>query len=127
MATHYTPKPYTYVYTETNIGKFKDVKHYEYNALKESKLTNRINISKNRFFADSNPDYWLKVRLKSKWSNCITGLFRTKYKNVFRGDENEKTHLIIFKFSDNASTLTIKYFENYYTNDLSNVINYINN
>ena len=72
------------------------------------------------------PDYWLKIRQGNKWSNCITGLFKTNVTNVFKGDIDHKKHLVIFKFSDSNQTLNVYYFQNYYTKDLSNVFELIN-
>lgn len=123
------PTPITQVYTEINEGKFKGVKHFEIdNSICTTFiLSNKINISKNRNFALSMPDYWLKIRQGNKWSNCITGLFKTNVTNVFKGDIDHKKHLVIFKFSDSNKTLNVYYFQNYYTKDLSNVFKLINN
>lgn len=122
MATQ-KPQPITYVYKEINEGKYKGVKHYE---LIESKTTpifsNLLNLSKDRNCAQSMPVYWLRIRQGNKWSNCITGLFKTGYKYIYKGDTQRKKNLVVFKFSDNESTLTLKYFKGYYTNDLSNVL-----
>ena len=123
-----TVKPITHVFSEINEGKFKSVKHYE---LKEvhngtTQLTDRLNISKDRNCAQSMPVYWLKIKNGNKWSKCITGLFKTCYPSIYKGDKDHKKHLIIFKFSRDASTLTVDYYKDYYTNDLSNVLPTIN-
>ena len=121
-----TLHPVIHIYKEINVGKYKSVKHYE---LIESNykpiLSNQINISKDRNCAQSMPDYWLKLKDGNKWTKCITGLFKTSKSNIFKGDANRKKHLILFKFSDNANTLTIFYFEDYYTNDISNVLSFL--
>jgi len=72
------------------------------------------------------PDYWLKIKNGNKWSNCITGLFKTGVSNIYKGDKDRKKNLIVFKFSDNAKTLTAFFFKNYYTKDLSKVLSIIN-
>jgi len=122
MATQ-TPQPVTHIYKEVNKGKYRSVKHFELvkvlNA--NSQLSDLINISKNRNCALSMPDFWLKIRQGNKWSNCITGLFKTDIQNIYKGDVNKRKHLLIFKFNDEV-TLTVYYFENYFTNDLSNIL-----
>lgn len=124
MANQKKPQHSTYVYNEINIGKYKATKHYELVAIDNpiNKLSNLVNISKDRNCAQSMPDYWFKIKQGKKYSNWLTGLFKTNERNVFKGDLDKKKHLILFKFSDNASTLTIKYFENYYTKDLTNLL-----
>lgn len=126
MATQ-TPQPVTHIYKEVNKGKHLSVKHFELAEVLNgnSQLSELINISKNRNCAMSMPDYWLKIRQGAKWSKCITGLFKTGNKNLFKGDRDKKQHLLIFKFSD-ADILTVFYFKNYYTRDLSDVIKLIN-
>ncbi len=126
MATH-KPKPVTHIYKEINKGKYRSVKHFELAEVLNgtSLLSELINISKNRNCAMSMPDFWLKIRQGAKWSNCITGLFKTNKLDFYKGDHNKKQNLLIFKFSD-ADTLTVYYFKNYFTNDLSNVLPYIN-
>jgi hypothetical protein len=123
-----TNKPITHVFSEINEGIYKSVKHYELIKVKNgtTKLTEQINISKDRNCAQSMPDYWLKIRNGNKWSNCITGMFKTGITNIFKGDKDHKKHLIVFKFSNNAKTLTAYYFENFYTNDISKVLSLIN-
>ena len=122
-----TQKPITHVFSEINEGKYKSVKHYELIEVRNgnSVLTEQINISKDRNCAQSMPEYWLKVRNGNKWSDCITGLFKTGYNYIFKGDLKKKKHLIIFKFSNDASTLTAYVFKDYYTSDLNNVWTFI--
>ena len=121
MATQNTPQHSTYVYKEINVGKYKATKHFELVGLDnpKNKLSNLVNISKDRNCAQSMPDYWFKIKQGKKYSNWLTGLFKTENPSIFKGDLDKKRHLVLFKFSDYASTLTIKYFENYYTRDLS--------
>lgn len=121
MATQ-TPKPVTHVYREINQGKYKSVKHYE---LKESSsvqlLSSLINISKNQNCAKSMPDFWLRLREGNKWGKYITGLFKTSKNLTYKGDTEKKRNLLVFKFSDNAQTLIIDFYQNYHTNDLNKV------
>jgi len=126
MATQIS-QPVTHIYKEVNKGKHLSVKHFELtNVLNgNSELSELINISKNRNCAMSMPDYWLKIRQGSKWSKCITGLFKTTKQDLYKGDRDKKQHLLIFKFSD-ADILTVFYFKNYYTRDLSDVMQFIN-
>lgn len=124
-----TATPITHVFSEINEGKFKSVKHYE---LKEAQngtnqFSDIINISKDRKCAKSSPTYWIQIHDGKKWVKPrLTGLFKTCYPSIYKGDTERKKHLVIFKFSRDASTLTIEFFQNYYTNDLSNVLPTIN-
>lgn len=122
-----TVKPIIHIFSEVNVGKYKGVKHYELIRVLNgtTQLTERINISKDRNCAHSMPDYWLKVRNGNKWSNCITGLFKTGYTNLYKGDKNHKEHLILFKYSTDAKIITAYFFENYFTKDLSKVLHFI--
>lgn len=125
MATQ-IPHPVIHIFKEINTGKYKSVKHYELiESNYEPILSSLINISKDRNCAQSMPDYWLKLKNGKKWTKCITGLFKTVKRNIFKGDADIKKHLLLFKFSDHAETLTIFYFENYYTNDLKDVWHFI--
>lgn len=125
MATQ-VPQPVTYVYKEVNKGKFKCVRHYEpiENINNPLGLT-KINISKDQSFAKSSPQYWLKIRTGEKWSECLTGLFETCFKDVFWGDINNKQHLVIFKFSNDYDLLTIYFFKNYFTKELDSVLSFM--
>lgn len=116
--------PTTHIYKEINEGKYASVKHYEIQKTINgvNQLSKLLNISKNRNCAQSMPMYWLKIRTEKKWSNCITGLFSTSEKNIFKGDTDKKKNLVLFKFSDNAKTLTVYLYPNYYTTDLSNLL-----
>ena len=67
----------------------------------------------------------LLVRIGNKWSNCITGLFKTSLKNIYKGDTQKKKNLVIFNFLEDGNTLIVKYFKNYFTNDLSNISQHI--
>jgi len=122
------PQPIIHIYKEVNKGKYKTTKHFELVEVinGKSQLSEMINLSKNRNYALSMPDYWLKIRQGKKWSKNITGLFKTNVKFVYWGDYNFRQNLILFKFSINAETLTIYYFYNYFTNDLSNVLPFLN-
>ena len=126
MATK-IPKPIIHIYKEVNRGKYKTTKHFELAELIDgtSLLSDKLNISKNRKYALSNPDYWLKIWQEKKWSKNITGLFKTNDRFVYWGDHNHRQNLIIFEFSDDASTLTAYYFQNYFTRDLSHVLHFI--
>ena len=123
-----TQKPITHIFLEINEGKYKSVKHYELIEVINgtSQLTEQINISKDRNCAQSTPEYWLKVRNGNNWSNCITGLFKTGYNYIYKGDLQRKKHLIVIEFSNDAKTLKAYVFKDYYTTDLSNVLSFIN-
>jgi len=123
------PNPTIHVFQEFNVGKYRSVKHFELLEIKNGSnlLTTKINLSKDRGFAKSNPDYWIKIWQGNKWSEkTLTGLFKTNLPNVFYGYKGKKEHLIIFKFSKHSETVTIYFFENFFTNDLTNVLDIIN-
>ncbi len=123
-----TPQPVIHVFKEINEGKYKGVKHYDLLEVKNGTtlLSNKINLSVNRNFALSTPEYWLKIRQGNKWSTCITGLFKTNNTNIFKGDVNRKKHLLLFMLSTDTKTLTVYYFLDYYTYDLSNILSIVN-
>lgn len=115
------PIPTTHNFKEINVGKYKTVKHYELVDVLNgnAKISDKINISKNRFYARSNPAYWLKEQEKNKWQrNYTTGLFTLdNNKLLLYGDSNEKENLLLFQFSEDTHSLTIHHFENFYPND----------
>jgi hypothetical protein len=122
-----TPKPVIHVFKEINEGKYTSVKHYELKGVKNgyTLLSNYVNISKDRMCAKSSPDYWLKIKVGKKWSSCLTGLFKIGIANIYKGDTQRRRNLLVFKFSDNASKLTIYFFQNYFTKDLNNILHLI--
>ncbi|WP_242133377.1 hypothetical protein [Aestuariivivens marinum] len=118
-----TVKPITHVYKEINVGKYKSVKHYELIECNGTQVFSKlINISKNQNCAQSTPIYWLRIREKNKWTNYVTGLFKTCFPSIYKGDTQRKKNLVIFKFSRDESSLIIDFFKGYYTKDLSNIL-----
>lgn len=120
--------PVVYNYSEINEGKYRTTKHYE--SIDEvlqsnfNKLSSIINITLNRGFAKSSPNYWLKVRCANKWV-ILTGLFYSSQYNLYIGDigkNNCKTNLIIVKETNDFKNVTI-YFFNFYTSNIDKVIN----
>lgn len=127
MATQFqTPK--IYAYREINTGKYKTTRHYQLEH-KENVLnqpSKRLNISENRKFAISKPDFWVKTHDGEKWSkNMLTGLFPTTSNDTYYGDINKRQHLLIFHFLDDDDLLFIYLFENFYTRNLTQVLEYI--
>jgi hypothetical protein len=123
-----TPKPIVHIFKEYNIGKFKATKHYQLETASNgsNQLTDIINISKDRNCAQSMPEYWLQIREDNKWKKPrLTGLFKTSANLIFKGDTQKRTNLVLFKFSDNAETLTIYYYSNFYTKDITTLLNTI--
>lgn len=122
------PKPSIYFYKEINVGENETVKHYELinQNVDNGNLTNLINVSKDRGFAGSHPIYWVKTQTSDKWNDtCLTGLFRTPITNLFKGDIDKKQNLLIAKFSDDGSRLIIYCFNNYYSRQIDNVLQFI--
>lgn len=78
-------------------------------------LTSLLRIEKDRQYNNSKGlEYWLRLRNTNNWSNCklLTGLYKTKYKNIYFGDARTKQgkQLIIFIFSKDKTKLTIDYY-----------------
>jgi len=124
-----TPQPVIHNYKEVNKGKYKTVRHFELSKVinGKSKIVELINIRKNQNCAMSMPSFWLKGKQGKKWTkNYLTGLFKTEYKNIYKGDINRRKHLLIFKFNNEVEGLLIYYFQNYYTNDLRDILSLIN-
>lgn len=116
-----TFKRQTYKYKETNIGKYKTVKHYslEFTTDKVLRLSKKIKISKDQDFAKSTPCYWIELHNGKKFIKPrLTGLFKTKLSYIYYGDvgaKNRKEHTLLFRFSKNGDELTILYFEGYFS------------
>lgn len=114
-------RPTLYFYKEINQGKFKTTRHFqlENNNKPLKHLSPLLNISENRKFANSNPDYWLKTHNGKKWNKtALTGLFPVNKKDFYFGDINKKQHLLLFRFIDCLDMLEVYYFENYYTRNI---------
>jgi hypothetical protein len=126
MATH-IPNPVIHLFKEVNEGKYKSVRHYDLVSVRNGKtqLSEKVNLSKDRKFAQSMPDYWLKKKEGKTWSKCITGLFRTNRNNVFKGDSERKKNLIVIKFSNDAKEVYIYFFKDFYTRNLSDVTQFL--
>ena len=123
------PKPTIHVYKEINEGKFKTAKHYNIVEVKNGtqKLSDLINVALDRGFAKSAPSFWLKIRIGKRWEN-FTGLFKTSIPDFYfadKGKNNRKEDLLIVKLSNYEKDLTVYYFQNYYTANLSEVLRLI--
>lgn len=124
------PKPTTHIYREINEGKFKTTKHYELVEVESGNqiLSNLINVVVDRGFAKSAPHFWLKIRCGKRWEN-FTGLFKTSTPGIYfadKGHNNRKEDLLIVKLSNYERDMTVYYFRNYYTANLSAVLRLIN-
>lgn len=127
-ATH-TPAPLTHVYKEINEGKYRTVKHFELQEVKNGKpqLKRIVQLAQNRSFAKSKPYYWFTQHDGKKWQKpFITGLFLTKVKNVYNGDVNHKSNLLLFEIDEFSKTLTVHYYKDYFTHNLSPLLNQFN-
>lgn len=128
MATNNIPTPVVHTYKEINIGKYKTTQHFEVVEVKNGQnyISEKLNISINRNCALSMPVYWLKAHNGKKWvTPFLTGLFKTKNPNIYYGDINKRTHLLLFVFSNNRQTLKIYFFKNYYTKDINQLMPFI--
>jgi len=119
MAT--IPKPLILVFEKDQGANFKEVRHYN---LIEGKhiLSNKLNIGINRGFSKAKYTYSLKIRQKNKWSKQLTGLFPTHNIYWFYGNLNNKSSLLLGKFSSNGEKLTIYLFNSFYPFHLKHFI-----
>ena len=126
MATQF-PLPIIHYFDEINVGKYNSVKHFELSKVENGKpqLSTTINIQKDRKFALSFPDYWLKVRQGKKWSKPITGFFKTQHPFLFKGDIEFKKHLVVLNINDSSNEVLIYYFPNFYLKDADELLNKI--
>ena len=123
MAT--PPPPVIHYFEEIHAGKYLTVKHYDLQKVCNGPaiFPGQINISKNREFAKSSPDYWLKIKDGKTWSKtAVTGLFKTYLPGVYKGDHRKKKDLLIFHFTNTAGRVTVFYFRDYYTRNLQPVL-----
>lgn len=103
---------------------FKTTVHYNLEPIQiTSLLTERLNISESRDFAKSKPLFWCQERGAKKWiTPRLTGLFATEKENVYWGCRGKYEHLILFVFKDNKASLTVYYYQNYFTRNLAPLI-----
>ena len=113
--------PIIHVYQEINVGKYATVKHFKFLKAKGGahQLSKRLNISKNREFAQSSPLFWVKESNGNNWEKkSLTGLFKTGLNGLLRGDVDNKKHLVVFKFNDEVNQLVVYYFKNEFSYDI---------
>lgn len=90
----------------------------------KNQISDKINISENRGFANSKPVFWCQERKNNKWiTPRLTGLFPTFKKDVYWGCRGRYNDLILFVFKNNGELMIIYYFENYFTRNLKPIIN----
>ena len=112
---HSIVEPIKLTYKEFNEEKHKSTRHFKYESgeLIKTPFTELINVSKDRGFAKSKPDYWLKTKDGANWSkNCLTGLFPTNDSNIYYGDYNKQTNLILVEYSS-SNVLTVYFYDGY--------------
>lgn len=123
------PHPIILEYSETNIGKYRSVRHYQSTNKELELLSPLLNISKDRKCAKSSPIYWLQTHNGKNWVKPrLTGLFKTKVPNTYYGDINinrVKTHLLLFEFSEDMPSLKVFYFKDYHSKDVSHAIKFL--
>ena len=130
MATH-IPQPVILEYSETNIGKYASVRHYECTSenLDKTPLTQKLNLSKDRKCAKSSPIYWLQTHNGKNWIKPrLTGLFSTSKSQAYSGDvaiKKVKTHTLVFQFSNEMQRLKVLYFHKYHTKDIREVLHFL--
>lgn len=120
MATH-NLEAFVFTYNQVNKGKYKSVRHYE-EVTGNTRHFKYVNISENRNFAKSKPEFWFKVRNGKKWGKPLTGLFKTDYPNIYKGDLQKRTHLILFQFLENGDKLKIVVFNQFFTPHINPLI-----
>ena len=131
-------KPIVLKYNATNLGKFKGTTKYQLETatsgnLNGTDLTELLNVSTNQDCANSKPIYWLQIRGATKWVKPYsTGLFKTEFQNIYKGDTQKRRNKLIFVFSELRQILTVYYFKdlnypNFYKADLSSFKDLLNN
>jgi hypothetical protein len=116
------PTPIINQFNEINKGKYLGTKHFELERKTNSKeiISPKIRLAVNRSFAKSLPTYWLSFRPLNKWVS-ITGLFKTSIPYYFKGDADNKKHLIIARIDEIKNTFVLFYFKDYYTKDAATI------
>lgn len=110
------PRPVVHLYDEINPGKYATVRHFQLTETENGKplLSEYLNIGENRRYARSNPDYWVKEKSGHTWNKkALTGIWALGEDGFYFGDALRRRHLLIFCFI--GRTLTVYFFENYYT------------
>ena len=119
------PTPVTHIFKEINKGKYATVKHFELVEVFNGKpiLEQTVQLANNRAFAKSKPLYWFTHRKNKKWvTPLLTGLFATDKPNVFNGDIDNKTNLVLFVVDEVNDTLKVDYYKDYFTYDIKPII-----
>lgn len=113
-------KPIVLLYKEVDTGKAVTVRYYELTngAIEQTPFTELIKISKDRGYNKSKATHWLHFRHGKKWSNVISGLFKTSKVMMYRGDYDKKKNLIVLHFSNDWKALRVFYFTDFYKNDI---------
>lgn len=122
------PIPVTHIFKEFNEGKYRTVKHYELKEVINGQplLEPIVQLANNRAFAKSKPIYWFTHKKQNKWvTPRLTGLFITDKHNVFNGDINNKTNLLLFFIDDINNTLKVDYYKDYFTYKITPLLNSI--
>jgi len=113
-----------HVYKKVNKGKYKSVKHFELVEVQNgtNQLTDKLNLSKDRNCIKSDSTYWLQIRENNKWvTPRLTGLFKTNYSNIFKGDVSRQEHLLIMEFINDMDTFKVYYYKEFYTSHIDNL------
>jgi hypothetical protein len=119
------PKPVTHIFKEINKGQYRTIKHYELSEVKngEPLLESTLQIADNRAFAKSKSMYWFTHRKNNKWViPRLTGLFATDKPNVFKGDIDNKTNLVLFAVDEVNDILKVHYDKNYSTHNITPIL-----
>jgi hypothetical protein len=103
---------------------FKTTVHYSLvSSSSKPQLSDKLNISESRNFAKSKPLFWCQERENNKWKTPrLTGLFPTSRENIYWGCKGRYQNLILFVFKDNQDSLTVYYYENFFTRNLTQLI-----
>jgi hypothetical protein len=120
------PKPVTHIFKEINKGKYATVKRFELVEVKngEPLLEPIVQLANNRAFAKSKPLYWFMHKKNNKWvTPRLTGLFSTEVNNLYKGDIDNKTNLLLFIIDEVNDTLIVHYYRSYFTYDLLTILN----
>jgi hypothetical protein len=130
MAT-ITLKPIVHHLKEVSVGKWATTRHFEVESpsIENSFLGNSVCFNKDRGFAKSNPDSWVKIKGGKEgktFGEYITGFFKYKDTFYFWGDRDsiingkrQKLDLLIFFIQPDSGEIIVYYyprFDQYTTN-----------
>lgn len=117
MNTGYAPSYIRHYFKVQKIVKSYTVFEFDNSKPIINLLTDEIRIEQFRHLSNGKGfKEYLRIKNESSWnkSKCITGLKVTTDSNIYYGDMNNKTSLLIFQFSNDRQNLILDIYRGYY-------------